>query len=106
MNFNELNEKVETITTELDYNDWDKKRFEKIKKLIPNCKNGLDVGCKDGYLTNILSEKAKKTKGIDLIDIFLKKARKNYSHIKFVKGDINTFKFKEKFGVKDDKEKE
>lgn len=56
-----------------------------IIKSIPNNEyNIVDVGCGDGYFTNIINQKFKQTIGFDISKDAIKFAAKNYKNITFV----------------------
>jgi len=58
----------------------------------------LDVGCGDGSITSELN-KIIPTIGLDVSEVAIRKARKKYPHIKFIKGDVTNLPFgKKHFG--------
>ena len=61
--------------------------------------NILDVGCGIGFLTKLLSKKAKKIIGIDINKESIKFALKkhNNQNIKYIVGDATTYNFNEYF---------
>jgi len=66
---------------------WSKKEINETMKIIkPFLKNDcLDVGCAYGLITNELN-KIVPTQGIDISRTAIKKAKKNYPHVKFRQG--------------------
>jgi len=57
----------------------------------PSIKSIADVGCAAGAFVNYLSNtlKDKDIYGIDILDLSLDKARKDFPHLNFLKGDVN-----------------
>jgi len=67
--------------------------FFKFIKLISHNGKVLDVGCAGGKDTKRFIQKGFKVIGIDLVDIFLKEAKKALPQAKFVKMDLLKLKF-------------
>jgi SAM-dependent methyltransferase len=75
---------------------YDKFFLEKIN----NADEVLDVGCSKGWLSNILSKKAKYVLGIDFNEKSIESAKKYASdNLKFVVGDVVAYNFNQKFDV-------
>lgn len=66
-------------------------KLNKFKKYLKG--KCLDVGCGDGFITSELN-KIIPTIGLDISDIAIKKAKKNYSNINFLKGSVTNLPFK------------
>ncbi len=66
-------------------------QLNKIRKYLSG--KCLDVGCGNGLLTSQLN-KITPTIGLDISEIAIKKARKKYPKIKFVKGYVTELPFK------------
>jgi len=66
------------------------KKLNKFKKYL----NGkcLDAGCGDGFVTSELN-KITPTIGLDFSDVAIKKAKKNYPQIRFIKGSVTNLPF-------------
>jgi len=62
-------------------------------KLIPKGGRILEIGCAGGRDSKIFAQKGFKVVGIDLVDIFLKEARKLVPQAKFIKMDLLDLKF-------------
>ena len=68
------------------------REFPEFIKLLPKGGRVLDVGCAGGRDSKRFTQKGFKVIGIDLVDLFLKIARKNVPKAKFIKGNILDFK--------------
>jgi len=90
-------------TTEL-YSELGKKYIQSAERLTPKellgfikllAKGGriLDVGCAGGRDSKKFIKKGFRVIGIDLVDVFLKEARKNVPRAKFIKMDLCKLKF-------------
>lgn len=71
------------------------KRGELIKELIDLDDNILDVGCGEGFVTLILSEKNSKITGCDYSIESIELARKKYPDIEFVYSNSTNLRFKD-----------
>lgn len=60
--------------------------------------SAIDIGCAYGENTKFLNILC-PTVGIDISGEYVRKARKKYPGIKFIVGDIRTYKFRKKFDV-------
>ena len=67
--------------------------FFEFVKILPKCGKVLDVGCAGGRDSKKFVQKGFKTVGIDLVDAFLRTARKNVPKAKFIKMDMRKLKF-------------
>jgi len=70
-----------------------------IKKFKIHGKNVLDVGCGTGAYTILLKKRGFSVIGLDLNKEMLAIARKKAKNIKFIQGDMKTFKIKRKFDI-------
>ena len=70
------------------------KKLERFKKYL----NGkcLDAGCGDGFVTSELN-KITPTMGLDISDIAIKKAKKKYPDVKFIRGSVTKLPFKRNY---------
>jgi len=70
--------------------------IKKIRKLVKmqHPKSILDIGCADGYITNIFSQYTEKIIGSDLEASEISKAKKNYPKIPFRVIDATKIPFK------------
>ncbi|MEW6295905.1 MAG: class I SAM-dependent methyltransferase [Candidatus Diapherotrites archaeon] len=73
---------------------WSKKEINETMEMIrPFLKNDcLDVGCAYGLITNELN-KIVPAQGIDISRTAVKKAKKNYPHVKFRQGSVTDIPF-------------
>lgn len=69
------------------------KEFPDFIKLLPKGAKVLDVGCAGGRDSKRFVKKGFKVIGIELVDVFLKEARKNVPSAKFIKMDLCKLKF-------------
>lgn len=70
----------------------------RLSKIVQTLKNMgrpfltfVDVGCSNGYITNIITKEFhfEKVKGLDYVEANLKKGEEDYPHISFDKIDLN-----------------
>lgn len=66
---------------------------------VDNVKKVLDLGCGNGALTKVLSDKGFSVTGIDASEELLSIARKNYSDIQFIQADATNFDLTEPVDV-------
>lgn len=66
-------------------------------KLLPKGGKVLEAGCSGGRDSNKFVQKGFRVIGIDLVDIFLKEARKNVPNAKFIKMDFRKLKFPQNY---------
>ena len=64
-----------------------------IKNAAKSSKRILDLGCGEGTRLENLKTKGDKT-GVDVSDFAIKKAKKKFSHVQFIKADIEKLPFK------------
>ena len=62
-------------------------------KLLPRGGKVLEVGCSGGRDSKKFVQRGFRVIGIDLVNVFLKEARKNVSNAKFIKMDFGKLKF-------------
>jgi len=70
-----------------------------IKKFKIRGKNVLDVGCGTGDYTVLLKKRGFSVIGLDLNKEMLNVARKKVKNVKFIQGNMKTFKIKQKFDI-------
>lgn len=63
-----------------------------IKQAALSAKKILDLGCGDGTRLGLLKTNAEKV-GVDISDYGIKKARKEYKNVEFIKADIDNLPF-------------
>ncbi len=66
-------------------------------KGVPKGGRILDVGCAGGRDSKIFANNGFKVTGIDLVEAFLREARKKVRRAKFIKMDVRKLKFPEKY---------
>jgi ubiquinone/menaquinone biosynthesis C-methylase UbiE len=69
------------------------KGIEEFIKLLPRGGNVLDIGCAGGRDAKIFVSRGLNVTGIDLVDAFLKTARRYVPGAKFIKMDLRRLKF-------------
>lgn len=69
------------------------KEFPDFVKLLPKCGRVLDVGCTAGRDSLKFVQEGFEVVGIDLVDVFLKEARKSVPQAKFLKMDLLELNF-------------
>lgn len=62
-------------------------------KLLPKGGRVLDVGCASGRDSRTFAQEGFRVVGIDLVDLFLREARKKVPQAKFIKMDLLNLKF-------------
>lgn len=62
-------------------------------KILPKGGKVLEVGCSGGRESKKFAQRGFKVIGIDLVDTFLKEARKDIPKVKFIKMDMRKLKF-------------
>jgi len=68
-------------------------KLPKFLKLLPKKAKILDVGCAGGRDSQIFQKAGHTVIGIDIVDEFLKEARKRVPKVKFIKMDLMRLKF-------------
>ncbi len=71
--------------------------FYDLVKLLHPKSRVLDVGCAGGRDAKKFRKKDFNVIGIDLVDLFLKEARKNVSGVRFIKMDMRRLEFPEDY---------
>lgn len=69
----------------------------KFLKLLPKQARVLDVGCAGGRDSIIFQKAGHNVIGIDIVDAFLKEARRKVPKVKFIKMDIMKLKFPDNY---------
>lgn len=69
------------------------KGMAEFMRLLPKRARVLDVGCAGGRDAKIFSSKGFEAVGIDLVDFYLKTARRHAPKAKFIKMDLRKLKF-------------
>ncbi len=70
-----------------------------ISKYKPESKSILELGCGTGKHASVLKKMGYKIAGIDISDKMLSEAKKNYSDIDFIEGDIRIVRLHKKYDV-------
>lgn len=66
-----------------------------LRRLAKTSKFILDLGCGEGTRLNLISGKGKVGIGVDISSTAIKRARKNYPNLKFIKGDLVKLPFED-----------